>query len=69
MMAHLGLDPEPGQRNQTQLDSVRHGHATSSTVSASVARWRKDLSAADVKIVETICEPIMRECGYAASAD
>lgn len=48
-----------------QRERLRAASATTTSVEASLARWRRDLSPEDVDTIESICAPLMERFDYA----
>ncbi|MGC6487584.1 MAG: sulfotransferase family protein [Planctomycetota bacterium] len=64
VMAHLGLDVHAAQRDVFGEVEARRCHATTASVAESVGRWRRDLTADEVAVVEELCAPVMAAYGY-----
>lgn len=60
----LGLTPDPAVAAGLRENKTFQGHGTSKSPEASVARWRRDLTADEVQTVERICASSMAWLGY-----
>jgi hypothetical protein len=73
VFAHLGLDAAPGlvagvvERASREDDQTR-AHRTTSSSSASVGRWRRDLDPAQVRLIEDMMGEALEGFGYPLSA-
>jgi hypothetical protein len=67
MLALLGLDWTPQMERVLAAEEVFLTHGTSSSPEASLGRWRTELPAEDVRVVERICGETMERFAYERS--
>lgn len=63
VLAHLGLAPVPA--SEMGPSGLFASHATSASPTASVGRWQQDLTAAEIRQVESLLGGFLEEHGYA----
>ena len=64
ILAFLGLDWEPAMEEAFRGNNTFASHGTSDSLAASEGRWRQELSAEDIAVIEQHCGEVMAAYGY-----